>query len=129
MKLFLSLCLAATAIAAPPSLTEIAPRGAQQGKTLTVTLSGRDLAEGSKILSTLPAIFTPLTPTMKGLTYLLELKADAPPGVYPIRVQNPNKSYFRDVDTFSKQIYSNKTVKFSNSQLSDILSSFKGINF
>ncbi|NDJ13426.1 MAG: hypothetical protein EBY17_19900 [Acidobacteriia bacterium] len=90
MKLFLSLCLAATAIAAPPSLTEIAPRGAQQGKTLTVTLSGRDLAEGSKILSTLPAIFTPLTPTMKGLTYLLELKADAPPGVYPIRVQNPN---------------------------------------
>ncbi len=89
-RLLLTLCLTTAAIAAPPLLTEISPRGAQQGKTLTLTLAGRDLPEGAKIVSTLPAIFTPLTSNMKGLPYLLELKADAAPGVYPLRVQAPN---------------------------------------
>ena len=90
MRILVGFVIVLSALAAPPTLTEVSPRGSQQGKTLTLTLSGRDLQEGSKIVSTLPAVFTALTPTMKGLPFLLELKADAAPGVYPVRVQNPN---------------------------------------
>jgi hypothetical protein len=90
---FLQLCLpilfvAGAVHAAVPTLTELQPRGAQQGKTLTLTLTGRELLEGSKIVTTLPAVFTPLTPTAKGFPWLVELRADVPVGVYPIRIQN-----------------------------------------
>ena len=84
----MALSLAPAAFGATPALTELLPRGAQQGKTFTLTLSGRELLEGSKILTTLPAVFTPLTPTMKGFPWLVELRADVPVGTYPIRIQN-----------------------------------------
>ena len=83
-------CTAASFANAAPALTEISPRGSQQGKTFTLTLTGRELLEGSQISSTLPAVFTPMTAGMKGLPYLVELKADAAPGVYPIRIRNQN---------------------------------------
>ncbi len=47
------------------------------------------------MLSTLPASFTPLTPPQENmaagrkLPFLIELKADAAIGTYPIRVQTP----------------------------------------
>ncbi len=88
-KVLLGFLLAAQAVwAAAPALVELQPRGAQQGKTFTLTLTGRELLEGSKLITTLPAIVTPLTPTMKGFPFLVELRADAPVGTYPVRIQN-----------------------------------------
>lgn len=79
--------------AAPPVLTMLEPWGAQRGKAVTLTLSGSGLAEGAKIVSTIPGIFTPLSPPedMAGrrLPFLVELKADAPVGLYPIRIESP----------------------------------------
>jgi hypothetical protein len=82
--------------AAAPELTELEPRGAERGKSLTLTLVGTNLAEGAQILSTLPATFTALTPPQdkmsagRKLPFLVELKADAAVGAYAIRVQTPD---------------------------------------
>jgi hypothetical protein len=79
------------AFAAAPMLTELEPRGAQRGKSFTLTFVGTDLSEGATVLSNLPATFTPLTPPeekmARQLPFLVELKADAAIGTYPIRVQ------------------------------------------
>ncbi len=71
---------------AAPVLTQLHPRGAQQGKTFTLTLVGREISADAKIVTTLPVIFTPLTPTGKGLPFLVEPKGDIAVGTYPIRV-------------------------------------------
>jgi hypothetical protein len=82
--------------AAVPELTELEPRGAQRGKSFTLTLVGENLVEGAQVLSTLPATFTPLTPPQekmaagRKLPFLVELKADAAIGTYPVRVQTPD---------------------------------------
>ena len=82
--------------AATPELVELEPRGAERGKSFTLTLAGANLAEGAQVLSTLPATFTPLTPPQdkmsagRKLPFLVELKADAALGAYPIRVQTPD---------------------------------------
>ena len=68
-------------------LQELEPRGAQRGTAFTLTLTGTDLREGATVLSSLPASFTPLTPKGRMLPFLVELKADAPVGLYPIRIQ------------------------------------------
>ena len=82
-----------TALAAGPVLTELQPRGAQQGKTFTLTLVGRDIPAGARIVTTMPAVFTPLTPTEKGIPFLVEAKVEAKGeiavGTYPIRVETP----------------------------------------
>ena len=81
---------------ATPVLTELDPRGAQRGKSLTLTLAGKNLPEGAQLLSNLPATFTPLTPPQENmgagrkLPFLVELKSDAAIGSYPIRVQTPD---------------------------------------
>ena len=75
---------------------KLEPRGAERGKWLTLTLVGANLAEGAQVLSTLPATFTPLTPPQdkmamgRKLPFLVELKADAAVGAYPVRVQTPD---------------------------------------
>lgn len=76
-----------TVLAGAPLLVGLQPRGAQQGKTFTLTLSGRDLPAGATLITTLPAVFTPLTPTIKGLPFLVELKGEVPVGIYPIRAK------------------------------------------
>lgn len=91
MKLLLLACSFA-AIAAPPVITELQPRGVQKGRPFTLTIAGTNLAEGAQILSTLPASFTPMVPDkpqMEGryATYLVEPKADWEVGVYPVRVK------------------------------------------
>src|ERR1700722_9039693 len=84
------------ASAAGPELTELDPRGAQRGKSFTLTIGGKNLSEGAKVLSNLPPMFTPLTPPAekmavgRKLPFLIELKADAAVGTYPIRVQTPD---------------------------------------
>ncbi len=81
------------ALQAAPLLTGLQPRGAQQGKVFTLTLLGRDLPAGAKIWSTLPAIFTPLTPSDKGVSFLVEPKSaepksGAPVGTYAVRLES-----------------------------------------
>ncbi|HKX00491.1 MAG TPA: PPC domain-containing protein [Bryobacteraceae bacterium] len=82
--------------AAAPELTRLEPRGAQRGKSFTLTLEGENLPEGAQVLTTLPATFTPLAPPQekmsagRKLPFLVELKADAAVGTYPLRVQTPD---------------------------------------
>jgi hypothetical protein len=95
MKLMLCFLWGA-ALLAEPLITKLEPRGIQKGKPFTLTLSGRDLGEGAKIWSTMPATFTPLAPEKTGMSmaeksasFLVEPKGDIPVGVYPIRVETP----------------------------------------
>jgi hypothetical protein len=81
------LILASAAWAAAPVLRSLEPPGAQRGTAVTVNLVGTDLTEGATVLSTLPGSFAPLTPNMRALPFLVEVKPDAPVGLYPIRVQ------------------------------------------
>ena len=75
------------ALAAAPVLTALQPRGVQKGKTVTLTLVGRNLSEGARVITSLPAAITPLTASREGLPFLLELKPDVPTGTYPVRVR------------------------------------------
>jgi hypothetical protein len=88
------LALSFAAFAAPPVLTELQPHGAERGHSFTLTITGRDLASDARVVSTLPAAFTPVnvSPEMNGmgraLAFLVEPKADVAPGVYPIRIES-----------------------------------------
>ena len=79
--------------AASPVLQRIEPVGAQRGKALRLDIYGTSLADGAEIISDLPATFTPLTPEARrmgpALSYLVEIKADAKVGLYPIRLETP----------------------------------------
>jgi hypothetical protein len=100
LVLIVSLLMAsALRLSAQPVITDVQPRGAQKGKPFTLTLTGRNLGEGAKIRSTLPASFTLLTPDPPALipggpmpvegrsaTFLVEPTAEAAVGVYAIRV-------------------------------------------
>ena len=83
-----------SAFAAPPVLTELQPRGAEHGHSFTLTITGRDLLADARVVSTLPAAFTPVNvpPEMNGMgraiAFLVEPKPDAAPGVYPIRIES-----------------------------------------
>src|SRR5438034_2744431 len=94
-----ALMVSALSLSAQPVITELQPRGAQKGKPFTLTLAGRNLGEGAKIRSTMPASFTLLTPDQpapipggpmqgegRSATFLVEPAADLAAGVYPIRV-------------------------------------------
>jgi len=84
--------LAATCFA-QPVITDLQPRGAQKGRPFTLTVLGRDLTEGARIESTLPATFTALGPekgVMGGATFLVEPTGETAVGVYPIRVVAPS---------------------------------------
>ena len=97
------LMVSASSLSAQPVITELQPRGAQKGKPFTLTLAGRNLGEGAKIRSTMPAAFTLLTPDLpvqlqggpmqnegRYATFLVEPNADLAVGVYPIRVVTPD---------------------------------------
>jgi hypothetical protein len=72
-------------------ITDVEPRGVQKGRPFKLTVIGRDLGEGARIESTLPATFTPLGPEkgVMGATFLVEPTGDPAVGVYPIRVLTP----------------------------------------
>ena len=91
MKLLFWITMAA-ACAAQPLITDLQPRGVQKGRPFTLTVIGRDLVEGARIESILPAAFTPLGPekgAMGGASFLVEPAADVAVGVYSIRVVTP----------------------------------------
>ena len=88
----LLLLLTAGLCAAQPVITDLQPRGAQKGRPFTLTLIGRDLGEGARIESSLPATFTSLGPekgSMGGASFLVEPAGDPAVGVYPVRVITP----------------------------------------
>jgi hypothetical protein len=91
MKLFIGL-LTAGLCAAQPVITDLQPRGAQKGRPFTLTVIGRDLGEGARIESTLPATFTPVGPEkgVMGASFLVEPTGDPAVGVYPIRIITPS---------------------------------------
>jgi hypothetical protein len=99
MKLLPILLSAALLHAAAPALQELSPRGAQRGKTFTLYLRGDALLQSARVETSLPATFSRLTlskdPSIEPgramrpnsvLPFLVSLKADAPTGLYPIRV-------------------------------------------
>lgn len=85
--------------AAGPVITELQPRGAEYGKAFTLTINGRDLGQGVRISSTLPAAFTAVNPIAQpgsmmtagnSASFLVEPNPGAAPGIYPIRIQSSN---------------------------------------
>jgi hypothetical protein len=94
---WLLLTLAAATLGAQPIITDLQPRGVQKGRPFTLTLTGRNLGEGAKIRSSMPATFTLLAPEHTGpmtegryATFLVEPSADLAVGAYPIRAETPD---------------------------------------
>lgn len=95
MRFCLLFSLALGLAAAPPVISELQPRGAQKGRPFTLTIAGQNLGDGAKIISSLPATFTPMAPPAgmmenRYATFLVEPKNELEVGVYPIRVQSPD---------------------------------------
>ena len=89
--------VAQSAMAAAPVITELKPRGAEIGRPFILTAVGRNIGEGARVISNLPASFTlvlpPETPGAMvalghSVSFLVEPKADVAPGVYPIRIES-----------------------------------------
>ena len=57
--------VAQAAVAATPVLTELNPRGAEIGRPFTLTAVGRNIAEVTRVISTLPVSFTPVISPQK----------------------------------------------------------------
>ena len=94
---WLLLILAAVTMDGQPVITDLQPRGVQKGRPFTLTLTGRNLGEGAKIRSNLPATFTLLAPERadamiegRYATFLVEPASDVTVGAYPIRVETPD---------------------------------------
>ncbi len=97
-SLFLVSCVNA-AVAAPPTLRELRPWGAERGHAITLTVVGDRLAAGGELLSVIPGKLEAEPGANAGqVTYKLELRGDAPVGLYPIRLRTPgglsNPLYF-----------------------------------
>ena len=84
-------------MAGPPVITELQPRGTERGKPFTLTVVGRDIPEGARLWSTMPASFTPVSVSSasnsmmgggRSVRFLVEPEADLAPGVYAIRVES-----------------------------------------
>jgi len=95
-RICLAALLAQTAFAAAPVITELKPRGAELGRPFTLTAVGRNLGEGARVTTTLPASITSVTISPapgamaapgRSASFLVEPKADAAPGIYPIRIE------------------------------------------
>src|SRR5215469_1421078 len=94
---WLLLILVSAALGAQPVITDLQPRGVQKGRPFALTLTGKNLGEGAKIRSNMPATFTLLAPERTGpmaegryATFLVEPSADLAVGAYPIRVETPD---------------------------------------
>ena len=94
---WLLLVLAAASLGAQPVIIDLQPRGVQKGRPFTLTLTGRNLGEGAKIRSSMPATFTLLGPEHAGpmaegryATFLVEPAGDLAVGAYPIHVETPD---------------------------------------
>ena len=96
MTVLLSLLCGSFMMAEAPLLEKMQPRGARRGSALNLTVSGKSLGGNLEVLSPLPASFTPLAAKDPGApaqevdsaAFLVEVRKDAAPGLYPIRVHS-----------------------------------------
>jgi hypothetical protein len=83
--------LAALAPAAPPSLTNLTPRGAQSGVPIVITLSGTGLTQATRLVLPFKAS-QKLIPDAKPNPALVKLQltvdASVTPAIYPVRAVN-----------------------------------------
>ena len=95
---WLMVLAAQAALAAAPVVAELKPRGAEAGRPFTLTVLGRNIGDGARLVTSLPAQFTlvtaPETPGImaapgRSASFLVEPKANAVPGVYPVRIETP----------------------------------------
>lgn len=93
IAILLEMMAAVALTAAPPVLERIEPAGAQRGSAFRLELYGSYLPAGAQVVSELPATLTPLTPNHDedgpALSFLVELKKNAPVGLYPLRLETP----------------------------------------
>jgi hypothetical protein len=88
----IALLAIASGVYGAPVIREIEPRGVQRGKTVQVLFKGTGLEPGSRIETTLPGGVSRLAPRADlmrpgtELPFLVEVKADAAPGLYPLRL-------------------------------------------
>ena len=94
-RILIAILLAQSALlAAAPSLSRLEPRGGQRGEAVLLTLIGRNLGDATEIDTTIPGAVTTLAPPKdnmqrgRELPFLVEISADAPVGVYPVRVKS-----------------------------------------
>jgi hypothetical protein len=73
---------------AGPVIREVQPHGAQRGTVVKLQLRGDGLAPGSRIQTSIPGSVARLVGPNSELAFLVELKKDAQPGLYPLRVIN-----------------------------------------
>lgn len=89
---FIALFLAALPLLASPVIRDITPHGSQRGKTFQLVLKGAGLTPGATMQTTIPGGVSRLSPSkdlMKPgaeLPFLIELRKDAPVGLYPLRI-------------------------------------------
>ena len=111
----------AAAAAPPPNLVDMHPHGGQQGRALRLVIEGYGVAGDLEIESTLPGYFArlgeaadedrlqkqrrPNDRNLQAAVFLVEIDADAAPGLYPLRAISDdglsNALLFR-VDTVSE---------------------------
>ena len=96
VTVWLSLLSGSLLLAEAPLLEQMYPPGAQKGSAVTLTLSGTGLGGNLNVLSSLPGSFTALAavapdtpaPDVESAAFLVEVRRDAAPGLYPIRVHS-----------------------------------------
>src|SRR5262245_48190884 len=76
-------------VGGPPVLRELQPWGGQRGQTVTLTMIGDGLLPGAEVFSGIPGTIEERDPTDSSdrLEFKLAIPADAPLGVYPLRVR------------------------------------------
>lgn len=76
-----------------PVLRTLEPRGAQQGRAFTLIVKGEGLTPGAPVITSIPGTFSRLAarPEVAApeseLPFLVQLRQDAPVGLYPIRIR------------------------------------------
>jgi hypothetical protein len=86
------LCLLATTSglrAAPPTLTNLTPRGAERGKTMEIVVSGTNLTPQTRLLvpfKATQAVVPDAKPNPAQVRFQLTVDASVPFGIYPVRV-------------------------------------------
>lgn len=84
--------LTSVAFALPPVIREVYPHGAERGHTVEVKLRGDGLLMGMRLRSGVPGSASRLNPPLdlmrpgSELPFLLTIPADAPVGLYPLRL-------------------------------------------
>ncbi len=117
----IAIAAAAGAAGPPPNLVDMHPHGGQQGRALRLVIEGYGIASEMEIESTLPGSFArlgeaaaedrlqkqrrPNDRNLQAAVFLVEIDADAAPGLYPLRAISDdglsNALLFR-VDTVSE---------------------------